>query len=714
MNIIYDICDDFLLDTQLIDILTKYDDLNIKMLNFIKTKDKLYFQLLDKYILNELTKGITKIIIKQSLINKITNLQLLDLIIDQYQIQQKQIQQKQIPLINHSIDKFKIILDQSELYPPIKPLILNQSQNQVLNYYQINGVKSGLITHATGTGKTNCIFLTMGYNQPDVIFILCSYKSILKQLLYTINNDDKYVLDYEKFRQLKYGNYLNLWDYSIYNLADDKSDRKNLIKNLLIINKTLCKKIFLINPQFISIKERYKLLPRPDLIIHDECHSITGNYTNIFLKYFINHNTAIIGLSATPIRHIQKSSNRNLIDTIFTTNIISTYENITAIINKDILNLEFYWFDANLNENSITNRKNRTNIDNMINTIIRVYDRLPNKKILIWCGTTQHADHIYDIITTTTKISSRFNNIYIDHSKINDLETTSYKQFKISTNRSILVVAEKYREGSDIEYLDCIIFADMVKTKTDIPFIQSIGRVQRLGYSKTVGFVIDHYEIKKEQVKAKFIIDKLIRYYYEFFLYGNEQNQQQNTKQALKLYEDILKNITFETINDENVIRIHIMNDMYFIIHLNVSSMELNDIELRFESNIKQHIISETNLTEREILQFEYDTFKICNQVYMIKTNKEYYSRITEFNYVAEPEIKYTNIWINWYDYLGIDITIYPSDFQQLQQKIKQYKIKTLKQYYKNCESLNLPLMPEELYKCNNIASIFNYNVLVL
>ena len=41
---------------------------------------------------------------------------------------------------------------------------------------------------------------------------------------------------------------------------------------------------------------------------------------------------------------------------------------------------------------------------------------------------------------------------------------------------------------------------------------------------------------------------------------------------------------------------------LYFVIHLNISSMELNGIETKFESNIKQHIITETNLTEKEIL----------------------------------------------------------------------------------------------------------------
>jgi superfamily II DNA or RNA helicase len=684
----------------------EYDNFSISMIKYIKSKDKTYFDLLFDFINHQLSSKISKDIIRLDLYTRPNiHKQLVDLIIDNY---------KQIT-INKLTDIFKIKLDQSELYPPLNPLILNQSQNQVLDYYKQNNLKSGIICHATGTGKTNCIYITMGFNEPNIIFILCTYKSILKQLFYTISNA-KYELNYEKFRQLKYGNYLNLWNYSIYNLADDTIDRKTLLKNLPSINKTLDKKIFLINPQFITINDRYKLLPKPDLIIHDECHSVSANNTSKFLTYFVNKQTNIIGLSATPIRYINKSENRESINRIYTSNIISSYENITAIINKDILNLEFYWFDAILDKNSESNKKNKANINQLINTIIKVYDKLPNKKLLIWCGTTKHADYINEIFNKDNSIKSKFSDIYVDHSKLDDQETDTYKEFKISKGRSILIVAEKYREGSDIEYLDCIVFADMVKVKTDIPFIQSIGRVQRIGYNKTIGYVIDHYEKTKEQIKSTYIINKLIRYYYEFFMYETKQHKQStNISNALALYTDILKKIKFESINDDNIIRIKIIDDMNFIIHLNVDNIELVEIETKFEHSVREHIKTETNLNQNEILRFEYDIFKICNQIYKIKTKTEYNSRIDEFNYVAEPEIKYKNIWSNWYEYLGIDTSIYPANFEELQSKIKENKIKTLKQYYKSCESLNMPLMPEELYQFSNLVSIFNYdNVLVL
>jgi superfamily II DNA or RNA helicase len=701
MNTIYDIYEDILLDIPIIDILTKYDDFNIKMINFIKSKDKLYFELLNNYINNELRKNISKIIIKQSLINKITNIQLLNFIIDNHKLL----------IIDIFIDNLKIVLDKNEIYQPLKPLILNQSQNQVLNYYQANSVKSGLIIHATGSGKTNCIYLTMGFNEPNIIFILCTYKTILQQLLYNIT-DKQYNLDYEKFRQLKYANILNIWNYDIYNLANDNLDRKEIIKQLPNINKLPNKKIFLINPQFITLKNRYKLLPIPNLIIHDECHCITATGTLKFLSYFVKYPIPIIGLSATPIRYIKKSDNYDKIQNIYTSNIISNYENIKAIINGDILNIEFYWFDAKLD-----NKKSKSNIDNLINKILQIYDRLPNKKILIWCGTISHTEFIFEIFNNHPILKTLFNNILIDHSQISEPETNSYFTFKTSKEKSILICAEKYREGNDIEYLDTIIFADLVQNKSDVPFIQSIGRVQRIGYNKTIGYVIDHYEKSKEKPKSEFVINKLIKYYYELFFHSSKKNYNEKINIALNEYEQIFKNISFNYSENDSVINIKIIDDLYIKIHLNIAQDDFDDIEFKFDSKIKEHITKEHNLFQNEILKLEYETFKICNQVYKIKTKSEYYSRINEFNYIDEPEIKYKDIWKNWYDYLGIDTSIFLKKDEWIK-KYKQLKVDNYNDYLYKVSSQNIkdmPLMPEEIYNIKNIILEFLKNdVLIL
>jgi len=731
MEIILEIHSKLNSDVQIIDILTEYDTFNIQMLKLIKSLDLKYFELLLKFINNRISKNVSKNDIKQNLIkkSKFNNEQLIDMILNSGPKKiikpEPEPKPKPKPKPKPVQKNYAIKLDENELYLPKKSLILNQSQNQVLDYYKTNGVKSGIICHATGTGKTNCIYLTMGFNNPNCIFILCTYKTILKQLLYSVRND-KYILNYEKFRQLKEMNYLNMWDYEIYNLADDQIDRKKLIKQLPDINKTSTKKIFLINPQFIMNSARYTHLPKPDVIIHDECHSITGSYTTDFLSYFINQNTAIVGLSATPVRHINKNANYDLIKQIYTSNIISNYENIKAIINKDILNLEFYWFDAILDKSATENKKNPININNMISVINKIYNRLPNKKILIWCGTIAHANYVYEIFNNEAIIKQKFNNILIDHSKVDDPETDSYIKFKNSKGKSILIVAEKYREGSDIEYLDCATFFDIAKTKTPIPFIQSVGRVQRIGYNKEVGFIIDHYEKSKEMSKCEFIINKLIKYYYEFYYHLNKLNNnndsENNIKNALISYDEIYHNISFETITDEengidNIIKIKITDDMFIIIHLNINKEEFDDVEFNFDNTIKICVAKEHNLEANEIIKFEYELFKTCNQEYSIKTNTEYFNRIKEFNYEPNPLEKYKNIWTNWYDYLGIDTSKYPKTSDEWKKRCRQLKIKNYFDYQNiilNQNIIDMPLMPEEIYPIKNLITEFAPDVLIL
>jgi len=57
--------------------------------------------------------------------------------------------------------------------------------------------------------------------------------------------------------------------------------------------------------------------------------------------------------------------------------------------------------------------------------------------------------------------------------------------FIIQKGNSILFCAVKHREGSDIPFLDACLFADKVKNRGIIPFIQSIGRILRIAPNKT-------------------------------------------------------------------------------------------------------------------------------------------------------------------------------------------------------------------------------------
>ena len=602
-------------------------------------------------------------------------------------------------ILNNINDKYKIIISLEEDYDDNSKLTLNTSQNIVKNYYLENGIKTGIICNATGTGKTKCIFLTIGFDQQnDIIFIFCYYKNILRQMFY--DNDNK--LNYKNFRELKYSNIFNLWSYDIYDLSEDSPNRTSILENIETIKNINRKKIFLINPQFIISRnsKKYELLPKPNLIIHDECHSISGNYVYKFLEYYKNLNCKIVGLSATPIRNIKNQKNYDKIKSIYSLNnqinIISNYEVIKAIVNKDILNIEIFWYEVI--------ERNQQSIDNCIETIKNILPYLPNKKLLIWCRTIEHAKTMYSQLQDKIDLP-----IFIDHSQSSSLE--DYNKFSKLVS-GILVCANKHREGSDIRYLDCVVFADMVKNKNELTFIQCIGRVQRKSNiedenKKTVGYIIDSYDVSLNvDTKANEIIKKLISYYYDFFSITTNLNNDDHN--ILNMYKQIIDSYTFEKNENENIIIVKLNDDLKIIIHCNLDNIDFTNVHKNFRSVITNHIAIQNNLSEQRKLQFEYNTAKYHNSYHHIKSKLEYIKIIEKLDLIPTPEIKFESIWIDWYDYLNIDKTKYKMSFNEWLQICSNNNIQTYEQYIDKFSSDdNMPLMPQELYRFSNFNKLF-------
>ena len=151
-----------------------------------------------------------------------------------------------------------------------------------------NNFNSGIIAHATGTGKSltgiNIIYEFVKKYSNSNIFWLCEYKSVLNELFYNKN----FIIYLNELKKT----------HSIFNFArDKKSDWYN------DINKNE-KSITFINRAFLTSQLKYKKITQKiDLIIHDECHSIKNKTTSEFYDYFqrIFSDIKIIGLSATPL-----------------------------------------------------------------------------------------------------------------------------------------------------------------------------------------------------------------------------------------------------------------------------------------------------------------------------------------------------------------------------------------------------------------------------
>ena len=165
--------------------------------------------------------------------------------------------------------------------------MLRNNQSQALDIVIKNNFNNGIISHATGTGKSiTGLSIIKEYNKlfpKNNVYWICEHKFILVELF---NNPN--------FRELF--NTFNS-NYNILNFSQDK--KRNWYQ---IINDSSKPVFVIINRSFLVSQEKYKkIIKNIDFIIHDECHSIKNKTTTEFYNYIkVNHNYKVIGLSATP------------------------------------------------------------------------------------------------------------------------------------------------------------------------------------------------------------------------------------------------------------------------------------------------------------------------------------------------------------------------------------------------------------------------------
>jgi len=648
---IYDKIDDGYENT---DILKEYEDIPMKMLKFIKTKDITYFKYWFDVIKLQIKYGKTKEQTKDLFGNdpnsnkEITNFYL-EKIYDNLKIEGE----------SKIEDDLKIYINKKEDTNIKSNFELNASQKQVKEYFEENEIQNGIICHATGTGKTICQFIIMGSvfeNENKVIFLLCNFKNIIHQTFYSDDNK----INYNLFRILKKEQIFNIWDCDIYDVSSDEK-RVDIINSIKKIKDTTQNKIFLINTQYINNEKcRYKQLPVPNLILFDECHNITGEKTYEMLEYFSKKDTKIIGLSATPIRNIKSAKNYDKLRNIFSNDnddnddikILSNYDNIKAITKGDILNIEIFLFSTNIKKEKYSVE----NIDSCIDCIIKVLSKMFYKKMILWCGTIKHTTRMYEELKkkVPTKIKEiKKENIYMDHSQTDD-EGDNYLEFKNIKN-GIIVCANKYREGSDIKYLGACVLADFVLEKSQCVFIQCIGRVQRKEENdypeKKISYVIDHYDISDDkQITIKGIVKKLIGYYNDFYTHTTLK---QTDSDLLDEYIKIME--TYEFKEKDKIIVLQLNNKLKININIDDIDISMSDTDTEVKIKLEGKFKKDNNLTDNKILSLKYKAFTKKNKDYHLETKEEYMEFINTYKLEPNPEIKYKSIWKGWDDYLGID-----------------------------------------------------------
>lgn len=611
------------------------------------------------------------------------------------------------------IDDFSFIPTDEETFE-FKPNQIRGIDNSISTDFA-----SGIHSQATGTGKTIMMLKIMWlYHQKNPthnMMWFCERKDIPKKIFFDKKNIDFY----------RNNDIIDLNNFIIIDFVNDKP--RDLNNYMMERKKTGKPFIIVINRAFATAKSTYWKLDKsklykyheilgdyiPKFIAFDECHSSMANKTYEFLLYAKNiWKSKIQGMSATPYRKgnskvfvdgsFERLDNKQKLlnifhksDNIKELNIISWCNIKEAIENEYILEPIFHWFSINEYYSKSKTNDNIGEINSVFSVLDETLNTCPYKKCIVWCKIINNTTDWYKNFENNKNNYPNLKNMtfYIDHSKI-DEEDNKYDEFYNTQSNAIMFCANKYREGSDIPFLDCELFLDKVKDRAEIIYIQSIGRVLRKDKEKRKinGHIIDSFNNDDDKLKIKDIVNKILKYYFE--LYEISFNVKDSFREKSVVFNEILKNLKIEPTKKK--ISILLGNNKKITIDLekiDISSLDWGSLIKEFK-----------NVLTFEFEFSEEDEFnKLREEVRSIgyKTHIEYQTNAKINGFEKNPENKYGIYWKGWYDFLGMDKSIFIPTLEMWRTEVKKLNIQTVTGYNESCNGLNnnLPLYPNEIYK---------------
>jgi superfamily II DNA or RNA helicase len=614
------------------------------------------------------------------------------------------------------IDNQKILLNQEKYREKLKNGLKDIQTASIKNVVESN-FDNGIVCIATGGGKSLIIlkliniFNNLLNPNKRSILIFTERKNILLDLFYILEKDAKkdkylYVPNKAYWNVWKELDIINMDNFELINMVSNKDKFSGLDfesgkkKNLIIINRS-----------FLTLNNQYSRIPldlAPELVIYDECQGITARSSYGFLDFAKNTwKSKIIGFSATPIRRsktnqIQKETNLNKIFNISGSNKLKIYQNYNILnaINDGICSkLNFVWYKLKKQEgNKSKNRFNdvlKDDVKNCMYILNDNFDKLYYKKIICWCSTIRNAnlykDYFKEIINEDNELDKLKNlSVYVDHSH----NSEDYTLFYESPGNSILFCVGKHREGSDIKLLDCGMFLDKVEYRSDVVWLQSIGRIARLSENKPYGLIIDTYYERENENEHEVIIEKLIGYY--VLLDSLTVNDGINKKE---MYDRAKKDIQLDK-KEEKLIHLSNFDIVCEGINWESFSKNFNHIfdnklqkEIRMNSRDRLGIICETLKTDygwNENTDF-WTEYRLIDKTINKFPDDIYKEFETEFS-------KKT-----WYELLGF-YDIYFKNIKDIQKYFKKNKIYNINHqiYNELCmKELKLPKYPDEFFRLN-------------
>lgn len=536
--------------------------------------------------------------------------------------------------------------------------------NVFKNDYLQGKLKSGIVSHPTGTGKTITAIAMCGcywsiFPSQSILWIT-ERKDIMKSQFQDSTKLDictnSGFIQNEKFynKQLLFGKKIDIVS----------------INKMLINDKPM---FLVINTDNIMTNEKYKLLSKNKfgLVIIDECHSVGAKDTYDMLKYFQTEwNSFMVGFSATPLRLEDQKYKRivNILGNENKANFISLMTMIDAIDKKIIVPPEFIWVETTINEDvsykQFIQQMDDSEYTKIVQYIEKVLTMSITKKSLAWAQTIDNANEWRKILLLCQKNRKKYPilaefKIFITHTKLknscicNDEEL--YEQlddFMICKDPCLLICVGRCIEGYDDQMVDVCIDLDAAYKRGLVVSIQKIGRALRKYQNKPRGIMMETFSFDDETTKYSQICNMFIGY--AIFLRQSDASG----------YKEIVESVSINKERKEIIMTTPCGNQIKFkIVTTTMKNIEWTDIEKNIPIQLAKALHRDG---------ISYNTAKTIIKSYNLLSKEKYYEICnTDLRLPNDPENTFGDKFIDWIDYLGIERKYY--NLEECKKNVQQY-----------------------------------------
>ena len=414
-------------------------------------------------------------------------------------------------------------------------------------------------------------------------------------------------------------------------------------------------------PQSLLLDETgMKSLPTINHVHYDEVHRITGElYFQLLKEMLIKWDTPFLtGTSATP--KTSSPGQQKKISELFgePLNILHKCDIDEAVHEGWIAKPRFI---INITEKQDITSHSKAFIKSIENTI-----QLKKDKGL-WTGGKVLA---YLPDKDSTMLASRIALKEIPEAKIYtaiDGERTDKEFVKAKADGSIqiLFACDRYREGSDIKGVDmtCVLVGDSISAYI---LIQILGRSLRLDYPDKEGWCLILHPTADNKSEED-VLDNIALDIMEFI---GESNTTYDKKNITRIVENYLGDVIIDG-----------------------TTISLKETIERVQKAFIREEYKKRTPKEK------YELIRLINKEMNIQSRDEYFERAEEHSrFIENPESYFKGIWNCWYNFLGVDCSVFPQTKADWVRVCKERNFVTWNDYKERIDN-DLPKNPYELYE---------------